>query len=86
MSYEIFWSSKALKALRKLPRDIAKRVVDKINVAKENPKHFLERLKNEPGYKIRIGDYRALVDIIEEKNVIAIRIVGHRKDIYERYL
>ena len=55
MSYGVCWRPKALEALRKIPKDIAKRLIQKIEAAKENPKHFLESLA---------GDYRIIVDII----------------------
>ena len=86
MSYVIKWRSKALQELRKLPKDIATRIVKKVDSTKANPKHFLESLSGDPGYKIRSGDYRAIVDIIEEEKVIAVRIIGHRRNIYKRHL
>ena len=86
MIYSVKWSSKALNGLRKLPTDIAKRIVKKVNITKNNPKHFLESLTGDSGYKLRAGDYRVIVDIIEKEKIIAIRVVGHRKTIYKRNL
>ncbi len=86
MTYAIKWRSKALVELRKLPKISANRIVKKIDSAKDNPHHFLEKLVNDRGYKIRGGDYRAIVDIVEDEKVIAVRIVGHRKNIYKRHL
>ncbi|MBS3106196.1 type II toxin-antitoxin system RelE/ParE family toxin [Candidatus Woesearchaeota archaeon] len=65
MSYSIRWRPQAVGALRTLPRDVAERLVRKIDSAKENPRHFLVRLAGDPGYKIRSGDYRAIVDILD---------------------
>ena len=86
MSYTIKWRKKSLDQLRKLPKEISKRIVIKINLARDNPKRFFERLVNDPGYKIRAGDYRTIVDIIEKENVIVIRTIGHRKNIYKKNL
>ncbi len=86
MPYSIKWRKKSLDQLRKLPKSVSKRIVIKINLARDNPKRFFEKLVNDPGYKIRAGDYRAVVDIIEEKKIIAIRFVGHRRNIYQRHL
>ncbi|MBI1971172.1 type II toxin-antitoxin system RelE/ParE family toxin [Candidatus Woesearchaeota archaeon] len=86
MGYEIRWRPKALDELRKFPKHISQRIINKIDAAKENPEHFLEKLIDDPGYKVRAGDYRVIVDILEEERVIAVRIVGHRKNIYKRYL
>ena len=86
MSYTIKWRPRSLKELRKLPRETAIRLVKRVNLAKANPKHLLERLAGDPGYKVRAGNYRAIVDVIEEEKVIAVRVVGHRKNIYKRRL
>jgi mRNA interferase RelE/StbE len=83
MSYAVKWRSKALHALRKLPNDITKRIVKKINTSQENPRHFLEKLVDDPGYKVRAGDYRAIIDILEEEKILAVRLIGHRRNIYK---
>ncbi len=36
------------------------------------------------GFKIRIGDYRALVDVYYNPNIIVVRVVDHRSRIYKR--
>ncbi len=86
MSYSIKWRKQSLNQLRKLPKEISKRIVIKINLARDNPKRFFEKLINVPGFKIRAGDYRAIVDIIDEEKIIAVRLIGHRKNIYKRNL
>ncbi len=51
---------------------------------KEDPFRFLDGLRGDPGYKLRVGEYRVLIDVYEEEGVIAVRVVGHRKNIYKR--
>ncbi len=85
-SYSVKWRSRALDELRKLPKEVAQRLVRRVDIAKGDPKHFLERLVGDPGYKLRAGDYRAIVDILDEEKVMVVRIVGHRKNIYVRNL
>ena len=55
---------------------VSKRIVRKIDSAKEEPHHFLERLAGDPGYKLRVGDYRIIVDVIEDEKILAIRAVS----------
>lgn len=86
MTYAVKWRPKALDALRKLPRDVATRIVLKVDQAKANPNHFLDRLEGDPGYKLRVGDYRVIIDIIENERILAVRLVGHRRNIYKRSL
>ena len=82
---DIDWDPKAREFLRKLPKDIAKRIFNKVDKeVKENVERFLERLVNIEGYKIRIGDYRLFVDYEKEKNILFIRTIRHRKNAYKR--
>ncbi len=42
-----------------------------------------KKLKGRNAYRIRIGDYRAIYDIIDNKLIITVINVAHRKDVYE---
>ena len=84
MTYDIHWSEKSEKFLEKLPREISKRIVQKINSIRENPFHFVEHYEGESYFKLRVGDYRALIDIDSSNRLIEIRVVGHRKNIYNQ--
>lgn len=83
MTFDIKWHSNSRKFLRKLPSEIAKRIIKKIKDAKENPFRYLEHYEGE-GYKFRIGDYRALIDVDFKNKILWVRIIGHRKNIYEK--
>ncbi|MBI2139404.1 type II toxin-antitoxin system RelE/ParE family toxin [Candidatus Woesearchaeota archaeon] len=83
MSYQIAWDEQAREFLRKIHKPDAQRIIRKVNSIIEDPFHFLERLVEISGYKLRIGDYRALIDVHEENNSISVVYIGHRKDIYQ---
>ena len=85
MSYILQWSKIALEELEKLPQEIVDRILKKLDNVKENPKHFIEGLSEMSVDKIRVGDYRLLVDLIESEKTLAIRDLGHRKNIYKKY-
>ncbi|MBS3084202.1 type II toxin-antitoxin system RelE/ParE family toxin [Candidatus Pacearchaeota archaeon] len=85
MSYQLKWSNLALESLEKLPFEIAERILKKLDQVKENPKHFIEGLVGLDFKKVRVGDYRVLVDLLENEKIIAIRDLGHRKNIYKKY-
>ena len=63
MSYQIGWDEKERDFLRKIHKPDAQRIVKKTNSIVEDSFHYLERLVDLSGYKLRIGDYRVLVDI-----------------------
>lgn len=40
------------------------------------------KMKNNQGYRMRIGYYRVLCDINYQSQIITLRTVGHRREIY----
>jgi mRNA interferase RelE/StbE len=40
------------------------------------------KLVGDPGYKLRVGDYRVIIDIDNKKLTILVLKAGHRKNIY----
>ncbi len=84
MNFEIFWDPKAVSQLRKLPKNISSRVVKKIRLVGETGIGLELLNEHEFGFKIRIGDYRALCDIYYNPGKIIVRIVEHRKKVYKK--
>jgi mRNA interferase RelE/StbE len=68
-----------------LNKPIIKRIIGKIESTKNNPHNFFKRLVGRPEYKLRIGDYRVIAHIEQDKKTIFIRSIGHRKNIYRRH-
>jgi mRNA-degrading endonuclease RelE of RelBE toxin-antitoxin system len=82
---EIKWDQKARDFLRKLPKDISKRIFKKVdNEVRNNVDRYLERLVNIGGYKIRIGDYRLFVDYFKSRDLLIIRAMRHRSKAYKK--
>jgi mRNA interferase RelE/StbE len=82
MPFEIIWSVSAANQLKRLDRTVARRIFDKVGELRENPHRLVRKLVNSKYYRLRIGDYRVVLDI--EENVLRILVlkVGHRKSIY----
>lgn len=83
MSYSIKIDKKAQIFLDKLPQNIAIRIIEKLEKTKDDPFHFLEHYEGEY-YKLRIGNYRALLDIDFERKIILVRLIDKRGRIYKR--
>lgn len=81
MIYEVIWHPKAAKYLESLPKPIARRILLKFDEASKEPFRYLEHFEG-PGYKFRIGEYRALIDVDFEKNVLKVRVFDIRGRIY----
>lgn len=84
-NYSIEFLRTALKELSKLPKDIQQRIAAKIDELKTNPYlPGVKALKNGDGQlRLRVGDYRVIYRIEEDKLVILIIKVGHRRNIYK---
>lgn len=72
------------KQLDKLPNNTATRIEDKMMELESEPRPSgCKKLKGRNAYRIRIGDYRAIHDIIDNKLIITVINVAHRKDVYQ---
>jgi mRNA interferase RelE/StbE len=58
---DVEYTEKALDQLEKLDPQVADRVMNKVQEATEWTEHRLEPLMGYPYYKLRAGDYRAIV-------------------------
>ncbi|MBW2974919.1 type II toxin-antitoxin system RelE/ParE family toxin [Candidatus Woesearchaeota archaeon] len=83
MTYEIKIKPKAQKQLKKLPKEVTERILKKIIFIKDTPQSFMKKLESKDIWSLRIGDYRALIDIFENKKLMEIVKVGHRKEVYK---
>ena len=87
-SYRIEWKRSAAKELKKLERGDISAIVKAVEELTEDPyPPGSRKLKGSAqSYRIRIGDYRVLYSIRPEVLTVDIIRVGHRKDIYRRFI
>ena len=81
--YSIQIEENAEKFLKKLPKNDAEIILRKIYSIRDNPFRFLKRLQGEKLWRLRIGDYRAIIDVIISMNKIIVVRIGYRKNIYK---
>ena len=84
MVWKLSWSTGAASFMSKLDSKEAQRISGKLESTLENPQHFFKRLSGEEDYKLRIGDYRAIVLLLHNEQTVFIEQVDHRKRIYKR--
>ena len=75
---EIKYSKQALKFLKKQDTITQKRILNAISVL---PKGDVKALQGKDGYRLRIGDYRIILNNID--NINFIRMIGNRGQIYK---
>ncbi len=81
-SFQIVWSDSAVGQLIKLDRSVARRIVHRVRKLREHPHRQVHRLVNSPYHRLRIGDYRVILDIQGATLRILVVKVGHRRSIY----
>lgn len=84
MPFKIIWSDSAVRELKKLDRSVAKRIFNAVSKLRENPYRFVGKIVNSPYYKLRVGDYRIILDIQKGELRVLVLIVGHRRKIYKK--
>ncbi len=82
--YEIKFDKRALDFLNKLEHNTKKRIWNKLQECKKEPFRYLEHLINIKAYKLRVGDYRIIIDIQDKIKVLFVEKIGHRKNVYEK--
>ena len=86
MKYELRISNSARKQLIKLPASIQKTINVKLVKLCADPFAQgldVKKLHGRDGYRLRIGDYRAIYELENNKLVLTVITVGHRKKIYQ---
>ena len=84
MSYTLNFSKRAFKELAKINEPFYSSIKVSIISLTENPRpQGFRKLKGRDGYRIRVGDYRIIYEIIDLELVVDIIDLGHRKNIYE---
>ena len=81
--FSIEFSKEAQKNFNKLSDFDAKIIAKKIDDLKQNPFRSLKRLQGNKLWRLRIGDYRAIVDVIVSKNKIVVVRIGKRSRVYK---
>ncbi len=83
-SYQIEWKNSALKELQKLPRQVIPKIVAAVGDLSKDPypQGVRKFIGSEDTFRIRAGDYRVIYEIFENKLIIEIIRVRHRKDVY----
>jgi mRNA interferase RelE/StbE len=77
----------ASKGLARLDKPVARRIVERVQWLAENLADAnLEALTGEfEGlFKLRVGDYRVVYELIHSELLIMIHAIGHRREIYRK--
>lgn len=79
---DVVYTEQAIDHLDALDPQIVDRVMSKVDEAAEWTEHRLEPLSGFPYYKLRAGDYRAIIAWDRDAALLRVEAVGHRRNVY----
>ena len=82
--YEIVFARTARKELEALPHPIAARILKKVELLALNPRPYdSKKLHGHSSlWRVRVGAYRVIYVIDDDKKIVDVAIVRHRSDAY----
>jgi mRNA interferase RelE/StbE len=83
-TYKIEWKTSALKELKNLDNSAIPRIVAAVESLSGNPRPAgVRKLQgSEHTYRIRVGEYRVVYEIVNDDLLVTIIRVRHRKEVY----
>jgi mRNA interferase RelE/StbE len=84
--YKLFFTETFYKNIKAIPAKDTKRILARIDGLAEDPRPAnSKKLSGQPDrYRIRQGDYRIIYSIQDERLVVIVVKIGHRRDVYEK--
>ena len=82
--YEIIFSDEAKKQLAQLNQETRNKIGGAIERIKIRPHKFVKRLYNSKYYRLRVDDYRVILDIRDMEIILYVIEIGHRGKIYKK--
>jgi mRNA interferase RelE/StbE len=84
MPYQITLKKKAIKALQEISEPYYSNIKSAIYALADNPRpHGYKKLKGRNGFRIRVADYRIIYEIFDNRLVVDVINIGHRREIYD---
>jgi mRNA interferase RelE/StbE len=83
VTYSIFILPRAQRELSSLPQTVYEKVKLAIGQLAETPRpQGGLKLRGREGWRIRVGDYRIIYDVEDDKRKVVVLQIGHRRDVY----
>jgi len=86
VKYAFRWRERAVRQLREIPQSAALTILRALTPLGDDPRRADADVKKLAGYddryRLRVGDYRVIYEIIDGQLIILVVGVGHRREIY----
>lgn len=83
MSYSLIYSETSLKQIKALSKENRERIIKTLERSRIRPHSHAKKLVGNKYFSLRSGNYRIIIDIQENKLIIMIISLGHRRNVYK---
>jgi mRNA interferase RelE/StbE len=83
--YRIVFTKQADRSLRKMSRNTARLIRDKLSLLAQDPyarNPNVTKLQGRPGYRLRVGDWRVIYELEDDRLLIMVLKVASRGGVY----
>lgn len=84
MRFKVLLHPKAARFLQKMNTSSRDQIRQGLIELEDSPEKG-ERLRHSPFRRLRIGDWRVIYEVDEEKTEVIILFIGHRKNVYDDF-
>ena len=85
MAYKLIIPYKINKKLDRLGVKTKSRIIAKLILLKTNPRFHAEKMCGTEFWKVRMGKFRVIYSIEDDKLIVLIVDLGHRRTVYKKY-
>ena len=84
--YTVVLSTRAKREMRKLEKDVQQKITMALDLLADEPRPpKAVAMRNEKGvYRVRLGNYRIVYEVIDNELIVWVIRVADRKDVYKR--
>ena len=83
--YEVVYNKQTDRTLRRMPRNQAQIIRTKIEEIAQDPyaqHNNLTKLVGRSGYRLRVGDWRVLYELLDQQLILLVVKIASRGDVY----
>jgi mRNA interferase RelE/StbE len=86
LTYKVEIARRAAKVLARLPRKEQQRIRVAVDLLAETPRPpgCIALVGEANAYRVRVGDYRIVYEVYDDRLVVQVVRIGHRRDVYRR--
>lgn len=82
MTWSVLWSARSVRQLKKLDKKQARKIRDAVLEIADNPFVAVRKLSDSAFFRMRVGNYRIILDLQQGTMIIFVVEVDHRRRVY----